>query len=134
MHKWAPLLLSVLRIATGLLFLEHGTQKLFGFPPMSPAPAPGHALPELMQKLAPLSGPMELLGGVLIVLGLWTRVTAFLLSGEMAVAYFGAHAQGGFFPVLNHGELAALYCFIFLYLCAAGGGPVGLDALVRRKA
>jgi putative oxidoreductase len=132
MHKWAPLLLSVLRIATGLLFLEHGTQKVLGFPPMGQVPA--HTLSELMQKLAPLSGPMELLGGILIVLGLWTRVTAFLLSGEMAVAYFGAHAPGSFFPVLNHGEPAVLYCFIFLYLFAAGGGPVSLDALVRRKA
>lgn len=128
MNKWQPLLLSVLRLITGFLFIEHGTQKVLGFPP-SEKPMTF----ELFSMIG-FSGTLELVGGALIFLGLFTRVAAFILSGEMAVAYFMVHAKGGFWPVNNHGELAVLYCFVFLYLVFAGGGPVSLDALIRRKA
>jgi len=130
MSAWSPQLLSVLRIMSGLLFLEHGTSKLLGFPP-----SPMHAaqpMTALMSFLAHASGPIELVGGVLLTIGLFTRITAFILSGEMAVAYFTAHAPGGFFPMVNHGEPAVLYCFVFLYLAAAGGGPWSLDRLRHR--
>jgi putative oxidoreductase len=128
MSKWSPLLLSVLRIITGFLFIEHGTQKVFNFPPAD-KPMPF----ELMTMMG-FSGILELVGGALILIGLFTRIAAFILSGEMAVAYFMAHAKNGFWPVNNHGELAVLYCFVFLYLFAAGGGPLSLDALIRKKA
>jgi len=87
----------------------------------------------LMAHLAPLSGYIELIGGALLIIGLFTRIAAFICSGEMAVAYFTAHAPGGMYPINNHGELAVLYCFVFLYLFAAGGGPLSLDALVRKR-
>jgi putative oxidoreductase len=118
-------LLSVLRIITALLFMQHGGQKLFGFPA---PPSAEFALFSLMG----LAGILEFFGGLLILLGLFTRPVAFLLSGQMAVAYFMAHAPEGFWPVLNHGELAVLYCFIFLYLSLAGGGPWSLDRVVGR--
>lgn len=124
---WAPRLLSVLRIVTGFLFMLHGAQKLFGFP----APMPGGG-PPLMSLLG-VGGILEFFGGLLILLGLFTRPVAFILSGLMAVAYFMAHAPGGFWPLLNRGELAVLYCFIFLYLAAAGGGPWSVDRLWRRN-
>ena len=113
-------LLSVLRIMTGLLFLQHGTSKYLGFPAskfsgISPMTMGG------------VSGMFELVGGILIVLGLFTRPVAFVLSGLMAVAYFYVHAPRGFFPLLNGGELAVLYSFVFLYLSARGGGPWSLD-------
>jgi putative oxidoreductase len=114
-------MLSVLRIVTGLLFLEHGTQKLFAFPP--PA-APG---PELISLLG-LQGILELVGGILIIIGLVTRPVAFILAGDMAVAYFMAHAPKSFFPALNFGDAAILFCFVFLYLAAAGGGAWSVDA------
>lgn len=115
-------LLSVLRIMTGLLLLQHGTGKFLSIPVgpfnnMSPLTMPGAA------------GVLELVGGVLIVLGLFTRPVAFILSGMTAVAYFWAHAPKGFYPILNGGELAVLYSFVFLYLAAAGGGPLSLDRL-----
>lgn len=123
--SYRPILLSALRIMSGLLLLQHGTTKFLGFPQsqmsgISPFTMPG------------IAGLMELIGGVLLVLGLFTRVTAFLLSGMLAVAYFYAHAPGGFYPLLNGGELAVLYCFVFLYLAAAGGGPLSLDHLRGR--
>jgi putative oxidoreductase len=118
---WAPRLLSVLRIVTGLLFLEHGTQKFFSFPPRT-APAP-----ELMSLLG-LQGFLEIAGGLLIIFGLFTRPVAFLLAGDMAVAYFMAHFPRNFFPVLNGGDASILYCFVFLYLATAGGGPWSADA------
>ncbi|HEX8417471.1 MAG TPA: DoxX family protein [Methylobacterium sp.] len=124
---WAPRLLSVLRIMTGLMFLAHGTQKLLGFPAVSE-----RGMPALL-SLAGVAGILELVGGVLIVLGLFTRPTAFILSGQMAVAYFLAHASRSFYPLLNGGELAVLYCFIFLYLAAAGGGIWSLDAQRRSR-
>ena len=124
----APYLLSVLRIAVALVFVEHGTSKLLGFPP------PNHPF-HLTMSPGGFSGPLELIGGLLLLLGLFTRPVAFVLSGEMAVAYFLSHAPRNFFPILNMGELAVVYCFVFLYLAAAGGGPWSLDrVLARRKA
>jgi len=121
---WAPHLLSVLRIITGFLFMEHGTMKLFGFP------APMGDIPLL--SLMGLAGTLEVVGGFLILVGLFTQPVAFILSGEMAFAYFMAHAPQGFWPVLNHGEPAVLYCFIFLYLAAAGGGSWSVERIFRR--
>jgi putative oxidoreductase len=117
---WSPRMLSVLRIMTGLLFLEHGMQKLLGFPP---SPNPGPALFSLFG----LQGIIELVGGVLMVIGLFTRPVAFILAGDMAVAYFYAHSPRGFFPLLNGGQLAILFCFVFLYLFVAGGGAWSVD-------
>ncbi len=124
--EWAPRLLSVLRIIAALLFMQHGTQKLLGFPPS------GRPGPELVSLLG-LAGVLELVGGALLLLGLFTRPVAFLLAGEMAVAYWMAHAPRGFFPILNAGELAALYCFVFLYLAAAGGGEWSLDRVREQR-
>ncbi len=120
-QSFAPALQSVLRIMTGLLFLEHGTGKLLGFP---------HGLPfidKMPTGLLYFTGAVELVGGVLIVLGLFTRPVAFVLSGFMAVAYFMAHFPMSFFPAINFGEPAVLYCFVFLYLAAAGPGPWAID-------
>ena len=128
--QWSPRLLSVLRIMAALLFLEHGTSKLLGFPPMSPPPG---SPPFELFSMVGFSGILELVGGILLVLGLFTRFTAFILSGEMAVAYFTVHAPNSFFPVLNHGELAALYCFVFLYFAVAGGGAWSLDRILRKS-
>lgn len=116
---WSPRLLSVLRIVTALLFIPHGTQKLFGFPGAQQAVSP-------LLSLMGIAGILECVGGVLLLLGLFTRPTAFVLAGEMAVAYFMAHTPRGFWPILNRGELAALYCFVFLYLAVAGGGAWSL--------
>ncbi len=118
-------LLSVLRIMAGLLFLQHGTTKYLGIPASK------------MTGVAPLSmsgaaGLIELIGGILIVIGLFTRPVAFVLSGTMAVAYFYAHFPQGFFPMLNGGELAALYCFVFLFIAAAGGGAWSVDRMRKR--
>jgi putative oxidoreductase len=119
--SWSARMLSVLRIVTGLLFLEHGTQKLLRFPP---PPNPGPALLSLLG----VQGILELVGGVLILIGLFTRPVAFILAGDMAVAYFYAHFPRGFFPLLNGGQLAILFCFVFLYLFVAGGGAWSADA------
>lgn len=128
---WAPRVLSILRIATAFLFIAHGSQKLFGFPP-SPQQAGQAAAPFSLFSMIGIAGVLEFFGGLLLLLGLFTRPVAFILSGMMAVAYFMAHAPGGFWPVLNRGELAALYSFVFLYLAAAGGGVWSLDNLWRR--
>jgi len=122
---WAPRLLSVLRIVTALLFMQHGMQKLFNFPP-SPQPMPPFSLTSIIG----ISGVLEFFGGLLLLIGLFTRPVAFILSGMMAVAYFMAHAPAGFWPILNKGELAALYCFVFLYLSAAGGGSWSVDRCI----
>ena len=119
---WSPRLLAVLRIVTGLLFLEHGTAKLLGLPHV--AMFDGLQLLSLMG----LAGVLELGGGLLIVLGLFTRPVAFILSGQMAVAYFMAHAPQAFLPLVNQGELAVLYCFVFLYLFIAGPGAFSIDS------
>jgi putative oxidoreductase len=124
---WAPRLLSILRIVAALIFMAHGTQKLLGFP-ASPNPAPA------MMTLPWIAGMLEIIGGALLTLGLFTRPVAFILSGQMAVAYWMAHAPRSFFPVQNGGDAAILYCFIFLYLVAAGGGLWSLDNLRRQKA
>lgn len=126
LEDWAPRMRSVLRIMSALLFLAHGTMKLLGFPP---SPTPG---PEAW-SLPWIAGLFELFGGALLALGLFTRPVAFVLSGVMAFAYFIAHAPRSFFPVLNGGDAAILYCFVFLYLVFAGGGPWSLDAVLRRK-
>lgn len=125
LSRWQPQLLSVLRIMAGLLMLQHGTIKHLGYPagPMNDVAT---------FSLGGIAGLIELAGGVLIVLGLATRPAAFVLSGLMAAAYFIAHAQRDFFPILNGGELAVLYCFVFLYLAAAGPGPWSVDRLRRR--
>lgn len=125
--QWTPRLLSVLRVVVGFLFIWHGTQKLLGFPP-SAQPMSG-SLPPMML----VAGVLELFGGLLILLGLFTRPVAFILSGMMAVAYFMAHAPQGFLPLQNRGELAALYCFVFLFLAVAGGGAWSLDNLLWRR-
>jgi putative oxidoreductase len=121
-QTWPPRVLSVLRIMTALLFMEHGTAKLLGFPKF-----PDFENVELASLLG-VSGILELVGGALMLIGLFTRPTALVLSGFMAVAYFMAHAPEGFFPMLNQGELAILYCFVFLYFAVAGGGAWSVDA------
>ena len=126
--SWAPYFLSLLRIIAAFLFIQHGTTKILGWP----AEMPGGGTPPLA-SLAGVAGLMELVGGALLLVGLFTRPVAFLLSGQMAFAYFLGHAGQGFWPALNGGELAVLYCFVWLYLSAAGGGPWSLDALMRRR-
>ena len=123
---WQARLLSVLRIASGLLLLQHGTVKILKFPVV-----PNFAKLELA-SMAGAAGVIELVGGVLLILGLFTRPAAFICSGMCAVAYFYAHAGRGFYPILNGGELAALYSFVFLYIAAAGPGPWSLDAQRKR--
>jgi putative oxidoreductase len=121
--EWEPRVLSIVRIMAGLLFLEHGLSKLAGFPP-GPSPS--------VFALAWFAGVIELVGGALVALGLFTRVAAFIMSGEMAIGYFMVHAPRGFFPMLNGGDAAVLYCFIFLYFAFAGGGCWSLDRALRR--
>jgi len=129
---WSPYFLSILRIMSALLFVEHGTSKILGFPP-APMHAPsGPPPPEFMSLLMHSSGPIELIGGILLAIGLFSKFSAFILSGEMAVAYFTVHAPQAFFPMVNKGEIAVLYCFVFLYLAVAGGGPWSIDRLLRR--
>lgn len=113
-------MLAVLRIVTALLFLTHGTAKLFGFPDVRIS-AP-------LFSILGLAAILEIAGGILLVIGLFTRPVAFILAGEMAVAYFTAHARHGFFPLVNHGESAVLFCFIFLYLVTAGAGSWSIDS------
>ena len=124
---WSPRVLSLLRVVAGLLFIEHGLMKLVHFPIAQPgAPDP---LPPLMLAAAVI----EIVGGGLITLGLFTRAAAFICSGEMAAAYFMVHAKQSFWPGVNQGGEAILYCFLFLYLACAGGGEWSLDALVRKR-
>ncbi|HEX8624664.1 MAG TPA: DoxX family protein [Allosphingosinicella sp.] len=120
---WAPRLLSLLRIVSALIFMEHGTQKLLGFPPM----AEGMPQPEPL-SLMWIGGLLEMVGGALLLIGLFTRPVAFVLAGEMAVAYWMFHAPSGPFPALNGGDAAILYCFVFLYIAAAGPGPWSVDS------
>lgn len=123
--KYQPQLLSILRIVTGLLFLEHGMQKLFGFPPMPP----GMSIPANVMPILMTAAVIELVGGALIALGLFTRIAAFICSGEMAVAYWIGHfaRSHSFFPAVNGGDAAVLFCFAFLFLAAAGPGPWALS-------
>ncbi|MBN45907.1 MULTISPECIES: DoxX family protein [unclassified Methylophaga] len=122
---WQPRVLSILRIVTAFMFMQHGGQKLFGFP------APQRYEFDLF-TLSGVAGVLEIVGGFLILIGLFTRPVAFILSGQMAVAYFIAHAPQAFWPLLNNGELAALFSFIFLYLFVAGGGAWSVDNLRKR--
>ena len=129
--SWAPgTALSLLRIVTGAMFMQHGVQKLFGL--LLDASRPWSGAPPMFSQFW-FAGVLETFGGLLIVLGLLTRPVAFLLSGEMAVAYFQAHAPRGFWPIMNRGEVVVLFSFIYLYLFAAGPGPFSLDALLRRR-
>ena len=123
--SWTPYFLSLLRAVSGFLFLQHGLQKVFGIleskgqPPLTSMPG--------------IAGLIEVIAGILLIVGLFTRPIAFLASGTMAVAYFMSHAPQGFWPIINKGELAALYAFVFLFLSAAGAGPISLDAMFSRK-
>lgn len=124
--EWTPRLLSVLRIIVAFLFIAHGTQKLFGFPPAGRPPVE-------LASIFGIAGVLETFGGMLLLLGLFTRPVAFLLAGEMAFAYFLFHAKMGFWPIINHGEIVVLFCFTWLYFSAAGPGPWSLDAWLRGR-
>jgi len=126
LDDWAPAVLSILRIVAALIFLEHGTQKLLGFP------AGERAFVEFA-TLSWWAGLIELITGALLVVGLFSRAAAFVASGEMAFAYWMAHAPQSFFPVNNGGDAAILYCFVFLYLVFAGAGPWSIDAMRARR-
>jgi putative oxidoreductase len=117
--------ITLLRIVAGLLFWEHGAQKLFGW-------FGGQPVGQLLSQFG-LAGILEFFGGILIILGLFTRPVAFLLAGEMAVAYFQVHAPNGLWPIMNRGEIVALYSFVFLFFAAHGAGPYSLDALFHRR-
>ena len=124
--NWTPRLLSILRIVAAFLFVAHGTEKWLAFPVPRESPT-------VLWSLSGVAGLFELVGGFLLLVGLFTRPVAFVLSGLMASAYFIAHAPDAFWPIVNRGELAVLYCFVFLYLAAAGGGPWSVDRWLRRK-
>ena len=123
LSRWQPQVLAILRIVTGLLFLEHGLSKYFAFP----VPFPVHPLPPMLMA----AGAIEIITGILITIGLFTRLAAFIASGEMAFAYFIEHLPHSFFPVVNDGALAIVLCFACLFLAAAGGGPISVDAMRR---
>lgn len=129
LSAYAPWMLGVLRIVTGLIFLAHGSSKLLGFPPAGEGQPTNPPLMSLMG----IGGLLELVGGALIVLGLFTRPVAFVLAGEMAVAYWMFHAPQGPYPLSNGGDAAILYCFVFLYLVFAGPGRPALDEMVGRR-
>jgi putative oxidoreductase len=122
---YEPYVLSIVRIVVALLFLEHGLSRLFGFPSALPTPP--------FLTLYWFAGAIEFTGGILLTLGLFARPAALIMSGEMAFAYFLSHAPHGFFPILNRGDAAILYCFVFFYVVFAGPGPWSLDAVLRRK-
>lgn len=150
LESWSPKVLSLLRFMSGLLFLQHGTQKVLSFPAKPVAAAAGAAVakvagaakvavaakaaPSLAAVLGGASGPIELVGGTLLVIGLFSRAAAFICAGEMAFAYFLAHAPRNFYPINSQGDLAILFCFVFFYLVFSGPGPYSLDALMKKKA
>jgi putative oxidoreductase len=125
--RLTPYLLSVLRIVAATLYIAHGTQKLFAFPVSAPRP------PVALTSLLGAAGVLETFGGLLLLSGLFTRPVAFVLSGQMAYAYFAQHAPRGSWPILNGGELAVLFCFLWLFFVAAGPGPLSADALLRKR-
>lgn len=125
LSSWSPRILSVLRIIAGFLIFFHGSQKLFNYPSKEGFTA--------ATGLMLVAGILEFFGGILLFLGLFTRITAFIMCGLMAVAYFMAHAPGGFLPIVNKGEPAVIYCFIFLYFAFAGGGAWSLDNLIWKR-
>ena len=129
-ERYAPRVYSVFRIVFGLMFLSHGLQKLFGW--FGGLALFGGNLPPLASEPG-IAGVLELALGTLIMMGLFTKIAAFIASGEMAVAYFKGHQRMAFWPLENQGELAVLFCFAFLYMAARGSGPWSVDALVRRK-
>jgi putative oxidoreductase len=124
-NRFAPIILSLVRIMSALLLLQHGLSKFFAFPAAMNRPA--------LFSLYWFAGAIEIVFGVLLLLGFYTRLAAFILAGQLAFAYFLGHAPKGFYPLTNGGEAAVLFCFIFLYLAAAGGGPIGIDALRGKK-
>lgn len=126
LNSWAPRVLSVLRVVTGLELMQHGTAKFLGFPVV---PSLANAS---VTSLSGMAGVLELIGGALFTIGLFTRPVAFILSGLLAAAYFIAHASRGFYPIVNGGELAVLYCFVFFYFVFSGPGPWSVDAAMRR--
>jgi putative oxidoreductase len=127
-HVWSERALGVLRIVTALLFLQHGLAKHFGFPHVA-------SFDNLqLMTLVGLAGVIEIVGSVLLIIGLFTRAAAFIMSGEMAVGYFMVHAPKSFFPILNAGDSAVLYCFVFLYFVFAGGGAWALDNVIGKRA
>ena len=126
MERFMPYILSILRIVVGLLFLQHGLSKVFNFPAPSPVPS--------LSGLLILAAILETIGSALFLVGAFTRIVAFILSGEMTFAYFMAHAPRSFYPVVNGGELAVLFCFIFLYFAFAGGGPLSVDRAMLKQA
>ena len=126
LETWRPYVLSILRIVVGLLFLQHGLSKLFNFPAPSPVPS--------LSGLLILAALLETIGAALFLVGAFTRIVAFILSGEMAFAYFMAHAPRSFYPIVSAGELAVLFCFIFLYFVFAGGGPLSVDRAMLKQA
>ena len=128
-ERWTNIILSLLRVVAALVLMQHGSQKLFGFPP-SGAPA---VAPLVLMSQTGLAGILEFFVGMLLLIGLFTRPVAFLLSGEMAVAYFQVHAPRAFLPIVNRGELALILCFVFFYLAFAGGGSLSVDALLRGR-
>lgn len=128
LELWAPRVLSIMRIVAAVLFFEHGLQKMVDFP----ARPDGSPAPVLFSMIW-YSGVLEFVGGALLAIGLFTRPVAFLLSGEMAVGYWMLHAPKSFFPLLNQGDAAILYCFVFLYLVFAGPGPWSVDAAMNKS-
>jgi putative oxidoreductase len=126
LERYRPYILSILRIVVGLLFLEHGLSKVFNFPAPSPVPS--------LSGLLIVAAILETIGAALFLVGVFTRTVAFILSGEMAFAYFMAHAPRSFYALVNGGELAVIYCFIFLYFAFAGGGPLSVDRAALNQA
>jgi len=124
LSKFSPQIYALLRIVTGLMFAMHGAQKLFGWPS-------GPAMTGNPMMLT--AAIIEFVGGLMIGLGLGTRIAAFIASGEMAVAYFMVHAKDSFYPLINHGELAVVYCFLFLYFASMGSGTLSLKSIIRKK-
>ena len=125
LSKYEPQIYAILRIAAGFVFLWHGSQKVLGFPPASFKGGPALVIYG--------AGPIELIGGILVMIGLWTNWAAFISSGTMAYAYWVIHAKNGLLPLVNGGELAFLYCFLFLYLASKGPGLFSIDSLLRKK-
>lgn len=123
--RYEPYILSIVRIVVALLFFEHGLSKMFGFPSASSTPA--------LFTMSWFAGAIEFVGGLFLFIGFYARVAAFIMSGEMAFAYFLSHAPHGLFPIVNRGDAAILYCFVFLYFVFAGAGPWSLDAFLSRK-
>jgi putative oxidoreductase len=129
-ERWTDLFLAILRVVAALILMQHGSQKLFHFPPSG---APGPVAPLVLMSQTGLAGILEFFGGMMLLIGLFTRPVALILSGEMAVAYFQVHAPRAFLPIVNRGELAVVLCFIFLYLAFAGAGTWSVDSVMRRS-